>query len=418
MPTREDLLTVRMKILYVYQFFKTPDEGGIIRSYYLAKALSGAGHEVIVLTSHPGSGYVQKQIEGLSVHYLPVAYDQRYGFARRIYAYLKFALLALTYARRLEVQRVYAASVPLTVGIVALGMKWWRGIPFFFEVGDLWPQTPIEMGVIRNIFLKKLLFAFEKKIYREANTVVALSPAIREYIEQRGGAGKTRYLPNIADCSFFQLEVKKSQLQRKYGVEGKKVVTYFGSIGRVVNLETLIQAARFVQDQNEEIADQVVFLIVGTGSELPRLRQLAAERTLTNVRFLGHVDKYTLREILNVTDAVYISFLPLPVLETNSPNKLFDALAAGKPCIMNLRGWHTDLLEQHRCGWYAHPDRPAEFWAKLRPFLLEPARLSAYGYRARQLAEAQFSRQELSRRFVALFGNAPASVHRVGTRAR
>ncbi|MCY7351110.1 MAG: glycosyltransferase family 4 protein [Cytophagaceae bacterium] len=404
-----------MRILYVYQFFKTPDEGGIIRSYYLAKALTDAGHDVTVLTSHNGKTLEQKRIDGLTVHYLPVAYEQSYGFMRRIYAYLKFALTGLIYARRLNAQRLYVASVPLTIGLLALGMKWLRKTPYFFEVGDLWPQTPIEMGIIRNRLTKKLLYAFEQKLYREADTIVALSPTIQTYIEQRGGAGKTRCLPNIADCSFFQFEAKKPHLECKYNVEQKKVVTYFGSIGKVVNLETLIQAAHFVQNQDEEIADQVIFLIVGTGSELPRLRQLAAERALTNLRFLGHVDKYTLREILNVTDAVYISFLPLPVLETNSPNKLFDALAAGKPCIMNLRGWHTDLLEQHRCGWYAPPDQPAEFWAKLRPFLLEPSRLNAYGYRARQLAEAQFSRQELSRHFVALFAPAPESVQRVNT---
>lgn len=389
-----------MRILYVYQFFRTPAEGGILRSYYLATALAEVGHRVEIITSHNSGQYEKKSLDGLTVHYLPVAYDQRHGFGRRVISYLKFALMALGFAlRQRGVGRVYAASVPLTVGVTALGMKILRGVPYFFEVGDLWPQTPIEMGVIKNEILKKALFAFERLVYRRAERIVALSPGIQTSIETRGGAGKTGYLPNLADCNFFRPGPKKSELERRYATNGKLVVTYFGSMGQVVGLEALIDAARFCQSRS----DRVLFLLVGDGSERPDLQRLAADYGLTNLRFLDPVGKTELRELLNVTDLAYVSFLPLPVLQTNSPNKLFDALAAGKPVVMNLRGWHTNWLEAEGAGWYVPPDQPEAFWHRMEAILQNPAALAAAGCRARHLAETQFSRTRLSAQFVAWF---------------
>ncbi len=389
-----------MRILYVYQFFRTPTEGGILRSFYLATALAEAGHRVDVITSHNAGQYEKKSIDGLTVHYLPVAYDQRHGFGRRVISYLSFALLALGFAlRQRDVGRVYAASVPLTVGLTALGMKTLRGVPYFFEVGDLWPQTPIEMGMIKNGFLKKALFAFERLVYRRAERIVALSPGIQAAIETRGGAGKTVCLPNLADCDFFRPGPKTPTLERRYATTGKLVVTYFGAMGRVVGLEALIDAARFCQSRS----DRVLFLLVGDGSERSYLQRLAADCGLTNLRFLDPVGKTKLRELLHVTDLAYISFLPLPVLQTNSPNKLFDALAAGKPVLMNLRGWHTGLLEAEGAGWYVPPDQPEAFWNRMEVLLACPMTLEAAGIRARHLAETRFSRTQLSAQFVAWF---------------
>ncbi|MBC7892314.1 MAG: glycosyltransferase family 4 protein [Sphingobacteriaceae bacterium] len=391
---------VSMRILYVYQFFRTPAEGGILRAYYLATALAEAGHRVDIITSHTSTRYEKKCLDGLTVHYLPVAYDQRYGFARRVVSYLKFALLALGFAlRQQDVERVYAASVPLTVGLVALGMNTLRGVPYFFEVGDLWPQTPIEMGMIKNGLLKKVLFAFERLVYRRAERIVALSPGIQASIESRGGAGKTVCLPNLADCDFFRPGPKIPEFERRYATTGKLVVTYFGAMGRVVGLEALIDAARFCQSRS----DRVLFLLVGDGSERPGLQRLVADCGLTNLRFLDPVGKTKLRDLLNVTDLAYVSFLPLPVLQTNSPNKLFDALAAGKPLVMNLRGWHTDRLEAEGAGWYVPPDQPEAFWNRMEAFLQNPAALAAAGCRARHLAETRFSRTQLSAQFLAWF---------------
>jgi glycosyltransferase involved in cell wall biosynthesis len=142
---------------------------------------------------------------------------------------------------------------------------------------------------------------------------------------------------------------------------------------------------------------------VGKGAELTRLQQLASTYSLSNLRFLPHADKFTLRDILNVTDAVYISFAQVLVLETGSPNKFFDALALGKICLVNFSGWIRELVEDRQCGEYIDPEKPELFYAKIKPFLANSDLRINYGQNARRLAEEAFSRTELSEKFVSLF---------------
>ncbi|NJO01130.1 MAG: glycosyltransferase family 4 protein [Bacteroidia bacterium] len=153
-----------MKVLYIHQYFKTPEEGGSLRSYYLAKALVSVGLEVEMITAHARKKYIYREIDGIRVHYLPVYYDNSLGFWGRIYAFAKFLVLSYRCARKIrDVSLCYASSTPLTVGLVALGLRARFGLPYFFEVRDLWPEAPIQMGVIRNRLLKNLLCYLEKK---------------------------------------------------------------------------------------------------------------------------------------------------------------------------------------------------------------------------------------------------------------
>jgi glycosyltransferase involved in cell wall biosynthesis len=391
-----------MKIVYIHQHFSTLAEGGSTRSYYLAKALSDAGHRVELITRHNQKAYSAQWIDGIRVHYLSVYYDNTQGFAGRVYAFLKFVVLAYQTARKISgINVCYAVSTPLTTGIIALLLHYFRRIPYYFEVGDLWPLAPVQMGVIRNPFLQKLLFALERNIYRNARKIVALSPGIQEGIEQVVPGKEIHLIPNMADLEFFRMEGKQRALEIRYGVENKFVITYFGTIGKANFLDALLDAARYCQGQSEEIA----FLILGKGAELPRLQQLASTYALRNLRFLPHADKFTLRDLLNVTDAVYISFAQVPVLETGSPNKFFDALALGKICLVNFHGWIRQLVEKQPCGVYTDPEKPEAFYANIQPFLADPDLKTTYQQNARKLAEEEFSRIRLSERFVSLFAH-------------
>lgn len=387
---------ISKKIVYVYQFFKTPEQGGIIRSYYLSRALADAGYEVEIITSHNENAYEVKQVEGLTVHYLPLHYQQDYGTLRRLYVYLAFVIKALVCALRIKrVHRCYIASVPLSVGFIGLAMKWLRGIPYYFEVGDLWPRTPIEMGYFKNRWLQKLLYRLEHLFYQQAEKIIGLSPAIQSDIAQRVNR-PVAYISNIADCEFYQPQDKNPALQHRWNTKGQTVITYFGSLGKVVALDALLDIARVAQNRKD-----LRFLIVGAGSELAHLKQKA--HGLHQVEFVGHVNKTELRDILSITDVAYLSYLNVPALGTNAPNKLFEALAAGKLCVINIRGWHCEMIEKEGCGFYADQTRPQEFLDKLEVYLQQPQALQQAREKARRLAETHFSRQKLAAEFVALF---------------
>jgi len=392
-----------MKILYLHQYFLRPEEGGAIRSWYLAKGMVDEGHEVEMITSHNQKEYLYKEVDGIKVHYLPVYYDNKQGFIGRAMAFVRFVWLAWKMASQIkDVDYCYATSTPLTIGLIALRLKKKKGIPYIFEVRDLWPEAPIQMGAVKNPLLKSYLRSLEKKIYKSADKIIALSPGMRDGIE-KACPGKPIYIiPNLSDCQFFKPEIKEPSLMRKYNTDGKFVITYFGAIGKVNHLEFLLEALKAVESAGLE---NVIFLVVGKGSELRRIQYMAASQSLQQIHFLGYQNKEGLREILNITDAVYISFADKPVLETNSPNKFFDGIAAGKLILVNTKGWIRNMVEEKECGFGYNPYQPEEFVSMLLPFVTDKSKLISAQKNSRNLAEQHFSKDIQVARLMKIMNN-------------
>ena len=386
-----------MRILYLHQYFKTPEEGGAIRSYYVSKAMADRGHEVVMLTSWNGQYAKTERIAGMEVHYLPVPYHNSMGFWGRSQAFLQYLRLAgKRLSSMLPADVMYVTSTPLTIGLLALYGRRRYKIPYIFEVRDLWPEAPVQLGFIKNTLVIAGLRKLEKEIYQQAEAVVALSPGIAEGIRKAYPGAEVILAPNMADCSFFTPGPKPADLVKQWGLEGKFVISYCGAAGLTNHLEYMLAAAQAC----EQGQLPVQFLIAAAGSELERLKQSAA--ALNNISFMPFGGKDSVQDYLAVSDATYTSFGPQPVLQTNSPNKFFDGLAAGKLCIVNTSGWLKELVEEQACGFYAAPDAPGEFVQKLQPYLQQPLYLQQAQANARKAAETHFSRQSVTAGIIAL----------------
>ena len=392
-----------MKIIYLHQYFLTPEQGGAIRSYHLAKALVEAGHEVEMITSYNHPTYHFENIEGINVHYLPVYYENNLKFFGRLISFIKFIYRAYIKATEIEnVDLCYATSTPLTIGIIALWLKRMHRIPFYFEVRDLWPEAPIQMGTIKNYFLKKYLFYLENKIYKKATRLIALSPGIQESIQKKVPKKIVHLIPNFSDCVFFHPEEKTTELENKFNVHGKFVISYFGALGRANHLDYLIEIASTLSKKK---TDSIHFIIAGKGSELLLIKEKVKSLQLTNISFIGFINKISLHEMLTITDAIYISFANKPILETNSPNKFFDGLASGKLCISNTRGWLKELIEKNDCGFYYDPEIPTDFIDKIIPYTNDKNLLKLSQLNARRLAEREFSKEIMVEKLLTLINN-------------
>ncbi|PRY07855.1 glycosyltransferase involved in cell wall biosynthesis [Pontibacter ummariensis] len=382
-----------MKILYIHQYFRTPEQGGGLRSYYLSKALVQAGHQVEMITAYEGDSYYTACVEGIKVHYLPIPYSNNFGFSRRVLAFLRYTLQSIWLALKVKgVDLCYITSTPLTVGLVALAVKKLKGTPYYFEVRDLWPEGPVQLGFIRNKLLQRLLYTFERYIYKQAEKVVALSPGMARGVRPYVSPGKVAVIPNMADCSFF---TSKSPL--RHSLEEPFVVCYTGAIGLANHLEYLLDVAQACLQHH---LPQVQFLIAGEGAMEDRLKEKAQALGLHNITWLGYLNKMEIRELLSSAHATYTSFAPFPILETNSPNKFFDSLAAAKLTIVNTKGWLKEMVEEHGCGFYADPQEPASFVQQLKPYLAQPCLLVKAQHQARELAKTEFARAILSQRFL------------------
>lgn len=393
-----------MKILYIHQYFKTPREPGGTRSYWISRELIKRGHEVIMLTTKAGqtSEREDTMIDGLRVISFGIPYNQSMGVLQRLRAFSGFMLHATTEGlKHRDVDLVIASSTPLTVGYPALRIKRTLKIPYVFEVRDLWPEVPIQMGALKNPLLQRLAKWFEKKIYLNANHVVALSPGMQDGITKYIPQERTSMIPNMAKINEFWPREINTALLEEFGLQRDSFkVIHFGSLGLANGAEYIIHAAQLMAD----ISD-VEFIFLGGGSTEVSLKEKCKELELENVRFLGRHPMEKTSEIVNLCDVSVVSFMDLPVLYTNSPNKFFDSLSAGKPIIVNSAGWTKNIVEKQGCGFFVNPTKPEDLVERIMFLKQNPDEKAKMGAKSRWLAENHYDKSILCNQFANVIEN-------------
>ncbi len=387
-----------MRIIYIHQYFLTPEEGGAVRSFHLAKGLAKAGFHVDLITAHNEQEYDIKDMYGFRVHYLPVCYENEYGFMYRVWAFWKFVRAAKRLIAKLQrPDLLYVSSSPLSTGLVGLWAKKKFASPFVFEVRDLWPEAPVRLGVVKNPVLKHLFYKLEKKIYIGASQIVALSPAIKAYISSMLPGKKIEVIPNFSDTEFFFPDYVPKSIPI-YDQRKKPKVVYAGALGFVNGLEQMLSLAKSVKSENLDWQ----FVLMGKGAFAEKLRDMACNEGLDNVHFLGFGDKGMVREVLADADLIYLSFRQEPILGTGSPNKFFDALAMGKPVILNFQGWINDLVHQHKIGFYHRIGKEEMVIMEIQKTWSDPKKWKMMQEDSRKLAVEQFSRKIAVKKLVTL----------------
>lgn len=388
-----------MNILYIHQYFKTPNEPGGTRSYWIAKELIANGHNVTMLTTSSSIDHNKevKDVDGIKVIYLKVLYDQKMSVFARLKSFLSFMFKSTYLSLSLKnIDLVIATSTPLTIGFPALILKKIKKIPYLFEVRDLWPEVPIQMGGLNNPILKSLAKWFEKTLYKNAKHIVALSPGMKEGVLACNiPESKVSMIPNMAKIDeFYPRDVNKGLMQ-SLGLKADSFkVVHFGSLGLANGAHTIIESAKLLKSNPE-----VEFVFIGGGSTESDLIELCRTYDLKNVHFLGKFPMKVTSEIVNFCDISIVSFLDLPILYTNSPNKLFDSLSAGKPIIVNSAGWTRDLVENNQCGYYVSPSFPEELVERILHLRQQPEEVQKMGKASRDLAVSKYDKSILCDEF-------------------
>lgn len=396
-----------MKILYIYQYFNTPKNPGGTRAYWISQELIKNGHEVTMLTtsSKIDSKVEKVHIDGIDVIYLKVPYSQYMSIFKRLLSFVNFMLKSTRIAlKEKKVDLVIATSTPLTIGFPALVIKKIKKIPFLFEVRDLWPEVPIQMGGLNNKLLIRLALWFEKTIYKNAMHVVALSPGMMDGVVKRDIAPeKVSMIPNMSKIDVYGSRAKDLGLIDKLGLKHDSFkVVYFGAMGLANGMDYIIEGIKYLKGNQE-----IEFVFMGGGATEPILKEKCDSLGIQNVHFLGVFGPEELSEIVNLCDISLVTFADLPILATNSPNKLFDSLSAGKPIIVNSPGWTKDMVERYECGVFVNPKNPEDLANKVLSLKDNPKTCENMGLNSRKLAETKYDKSILCKEFadvVALMG--------------
>ncbi|AGZ40631.1 glycosyltransferase family 4 protein [Actinoplanes friuliensis] len=406
-----------MRIVYIHQYYCNPQMTGGIRSYEQARRLVARGHEVHVITTDitPGKrslGWRRTDDDGVNVHWFSVPYSNNMSFTRRLRAFGEFMALATARAAKLKADLVFATSTPLTVAVPGVIAAKLRRVPFVFEVRDLWPEVPIEMGALRNPVLRRLAGALANFAYRNAEEVVALSPGMAAGVTARRPGTRTTVIPNAADLDLFAVEpaaVQRFRAENRW-LGDRPLVVYTGALGAVNGVGYLVRAARRMR----ELDPEVQFLIVGHGKEWEDTRRLATGYGLLDrsVHMWEKVPKADLPVILGAATMSTSFVRPIRALWENSANKFFDALAASRPIAINYGGWQSDLLRETGAGLVLHPEDTDAAAAQLAGHLRDETWLQQARTAAHTLAVEQFSRDLLFDRFESVLNRAAASGRR------
>jgi glycosyltransferase involved in cell wall biosynthesis len=244
------------------------------------------------------------------------------------------------------------------------------------------------MGFIRNPLMKSSLYSVEKATYRKAEKVVALSPPIKEAILKKVPEAKVITIPNMSDCEFYTPTPRNDP--------GKLVISYIGAAGLANGLDYFLECANMARRAKLPIH----FIVCGTGALLERLKGNAQQLGLQNITFTGFVNRDGVRDVMKISDAVFVCYKDLPILETGSPNKFFDGLAAGKLIVINFGGWIKKEIEENRCGVVLSKNDPGSFINKIRTFLTDPDLLKEYQMNSRKLAEQKYDRKLLVNKWI------------------
>jgi len=414
-----------MRILWLQQYFGTPAGWGSQRQHEFAKRWVAAGHSVDVVCSSaydPSLTEAGGEVDGIRLYLSGAVYRPQMGFARRVVSFLRFMFDAFwhvtRYGRRYDV--LIASSGPLTNVVPALWGRLLYGLPFVFEVLDVWPDAAVAAGVLRNRLLVWCCARLEAAGYRWASRIVTCSSGMTERVGKK--LGLRREGPKVAESicrpsekalnpkvvtlahggNLIQPDRKacRARLLDEQGWHDNIcIVLYMGAMGRSNAVEDVAEAMLLTAGEAN-----VVWVFAGGGAREGLIRDALLK---TKGVFLGKVAHSRMRELCAAADINVVTFMHAPLFYENSPNKFFDGIAAGLPAVFNRSTWLEPWLRDYDCGIACKGERPGEELAMaIRSLAGDPERRRRMGRNARRLAEEVFDRDKLAEDYFKLLEGA------------
>jgi glycosyltransferase involved in cell wall biosynthesis len=403
-----------VRILYLHQHYSTPAGALPGRSHAFAAALAARGHDVTLLCGrHEGAeigsdaafrrGLRVSEVAGYRVIQRDIPYANAMDARARGHAFMRYAAWATRPALFGRWDLVIASSTPLTVALPMIAAKRLRGTRTLFEVRDRWPELPAAMGLLTRR-TEAAMARLERAALAASDAVIALAPGTAEALGAAcGDPGRVAFIPNGCDRALFADVAAERPVPAP---EGGILAVYAGAHGPANGLSQLLDVAWVLKAWKET---RVRLVLIGTGAEKPALIARARAEGLDNVTFLDAMPRARLAGVLKGADVALHCLAPVPQFaEGTSPNKVFEALAAGLPVLTNCPGWLGRELARAGAGAAFPPGHPAPVAEELSALAAAPARRAAMAGASARLAP-RFDRGLLAARFCAI---AEAAAHR------
>jgi len=404
-----------LKILYISQYFPPEMGAPAARAAELSRHWMKAGHEVTILTGFPNhpTGKIPREyksrfrrlvvkelLDGVNVvraWLLPFPNRKSY---ERILNCTSFCLSSAITGLFLSCPDVVIGSSPQL--LVALS-AWWiarsKRVPFVFEVRDLWPESLAAVGMGRqNSLMYKTLMKIAGFLYRRSSHIIVVTPAFKDYLVQQWNiaAHKISVVGNGVETDLFSPRNADPNLRQELQLEGKFVVSYIGTIGMAHGLQSLLDTAAILRHSFPE----VLFLLVGEGSDKERIMASAESKDLSNVRFVDQQHRERIPAYICASDVCLVLLKKAELFKTVIPTKMLEFMSCARPIILGVDGQARRIMNEADAGIFVEPENATDLAEAVIRLLSNASLRQSLGHNGRQHVVEEFSRQQTAEEYL------------------
>ncbi len=399
-----------MRILFLSHYFPPEVNAPATRTYEHCKEWVKRGHEVTVISCvphHPMGkvypGYKNRfyQVEdkdGIRAVKIWTYITANEGFVKRTWNYIfymKMAILVAPFIGKADV--VISTSPQFFNGLAGYFVSRIKRAPWVLEIRDLWPESILTVGAIKNKTIIKILEYLEMFAYRKADLIVPVTNAFKTYMVGKGiDEQKIQVITNGVNLEYYHPVEKNQELADELGVSGKFVAAYVGTHGMAHHLETILEAAQ--QCDNPD----VVFLMVGEGAEREKLFEMKKRLGLDNVVMARQLPKDKMPALWSITDVSLVLLKKSDLFKSVIPSKIFESMAMQCPVILGVEGEVKGIIEQAESGICIEPESVTELLQAISSLYQDPGRANKMGMRGRKFVSENYDRSVLAERFEGL----------------
>lgn len=361
-----------MRLLFLTDNFPPEVNAPATRTYEHCRAWVKQGVQVTVITCAPNfpqgkvfPGYrnklwQQEEIDGITVIRVWSYIAPNAGFAKRIFDYVSYAIMALFASWFVKTELIVATSPQFFTAVAGYLASVTKRKPWVMEVRDLWPESIRAVGAApgKEQWLDRLE-RLELFLYRKASRVVVVTHAFKENISRRGiDPAKIEVVTNGVLAENFPARPQDAELVERLGLRDKFVVGYLGTHGMAHNLD-------FILDCAPAAAPHVHFLFIGGGARKQHLEARVQREGAANITMLPSVPKTEIARYISITDVALVPLRRSDTFKTVIPSKIFENAAMGKPILLGVQGESEAIIKKYGAGLCFVPEDEPDFLQQL-----------------------------------------------------
>jgi colanic acid biosynthesis glycosyl transferase WcaI len=399
-------LKTDMHILFLTDNFPPEGNAPATRTFEHAREWVDKGHTVTVITCAPNfpegkvfEGYKnkwlsKKKIEGINVWRVKTYITANEGFIKRTIDFISFMFSSLffgLFTRKVDV--VIGTSPQFFTVISAWVLAKFKRVPFVFELRDIWPASITAVGAMKGSWIIKFLEKLELFLYGQADLIISVTRSFKQELQNRGvSANKIKVVFNGVDLSKYKpLPEKDKEFAEQFQLQGKFVAGYVGTHGLAHALDSIIEAAELLKDE-----DDIRIMFAGGGADRARLEKLVEAHDLSNVVMIPRQPKENMQKIWSLCDVSLVSLKDTPLFSTVIPSKMFESMAMKLPIIISVpEGESTEIVRKEKLGLVIAPENPYRLAEALLNIKKDNDMYNTYAKNC-FLAAIKFNRKKLS----------------------